>query len=72
MYVLNWLTSFQPSHVPSQQNNDVDSDVESYFDTLDSSDYDADESEDDLRASVWCLLLIITMSCHVPVKVCLL
>ena len=45
--VCAWLTSFQPSLVPPPQNDDVDSDVESYFDAIDDSDYDADESEDD-------------------------
>ena len=41
--VCAWLTSFQPSLVPPPQNDDV----ESYFDAIDDSDYDADESEDD-------------------------
>ena len=44
--VCAWLTCFQPSLVPPPQ-NDADSDVESYFDAIDDSDYDADESEDD-------------------------
>lgn len=44
--VCAWLTSFQPSLVPPPQ-DDIDSDVESYFDNVDDSDYDADESDDD-------------------------
>ena len=42
-----WLTSFQPALVPPPQTDDVDSDVESYSDAIDDSDYDADEREDD-------------------------
>ena len=43
------LAHLLPSLVPPPQNDDADSDVESYFDALDDSDYDADESnrEDD-------------------------
>lgn len=45
--VCAWLPSFQSSLVPPPQNDDVDSDVESYFDAIDDSDYDADESKDE-------------------------
>ena len=45
--VCAWLTCFQSSLVPPPQNDEIDSDVELYFDTIEASDYDADESDDD-------------------------
>lgn len=44
--VCAWLTSFQPALVPPPVDDDKeDSDVDTYFDIVYESDYDADESE---------------------------
>ena len=45
-----WLSNFQPSLVPpprDEENEHGDSNVKSYFNDIDDSDYDADESEDE-------------------------
>ena len=60
--VCAWLTNFQPALVPLPSDSSMEDEVDSYFQSIEDSDCDADSEESDGRVLK---LIVNTLLCHV-------